>query len=278
MTARQLLLTAWDWEPSVVIGCAGLLVLYFLYVRPRHMGRATLFVSGVVLLLLDLVSPIDALSDNYLFSVHMIQHLVLIVVVAPLLIAGISREWATSLLARTPAGEVERVLSKPMIAWGTAAAALALWHIPYLYNLALSHESIHIVQHLTFLISATIFWWPVLNPIPELRLTVGAAVLYLFLATVFNSILGIIITFAPLGWYPAYLHPHDELGILPLIRNQWGLSAAADQQLGGLLMWVPVGLIYFAVIVVEIVQWQLGSDPTAVLESATHIPRGHDVP
>ncbi|MGC1372094.1 MAG: cytochrome c oxidase assembly protein [Candidatus Sulfotelmatobacter sp.] len=276
MTARQLLLSAWDWEPSIVIGCAALLALYFIYVRPLRLGRSVLFAAGVILLLLDLVSPIDALSDTYLFSVHMVQHLVFIFAVAPLFILGLPQEFAARMIARTPVGAVERVLSKPVIAWSTGTLTLAIWHIPLLYNLALAHEAIHIVQHLLFLITAVIFWWPVLNPLPELRLSIGPMVLYLFSAAMFNSILGMIITFAPVGWYPAYLHPNDELGILSLIRNQWRISPTVDQQLGGLLMWVPAGLIYFTMIVGAVVKWQSEADKVPFAEPADYIHRGRD--
>ena len=276
MTLRQLLLSAWDWEPSVVVGCAALLVLYFIYVRPLRIGRSILFAAGVIVLLLDLVSPIDALSDNYLFSVHMVQHLVFIFAVAPLFIWGLPAEFAARMIARTPIGAIERVLSRPAIAWSAGTLTLAIWHIPFLYNLALAHEEIHIVQHLTFLIAAAIFWWPVMNPLPELRLSIGPTVLYLFSAAMFNSILGIIITFAPLGWYPAYLHPRDDLGILPLIRNQWRISPVVDQQLGGLLMWVPAGLIYFVMIVSAIVKWQSETDKTLIPESLDYMQRGQD--
>lgn len=256
MTTSQLLLTAWDWEPSVVVGCALLFLAYFLSARPRTFGKSVLYAAGVIVLLLALVSPIDALSDNYLFSVHMIQHLLLILVVAPLMLLGIPRPTAERIVGNPRVAGVERFLSYPLIAWTILALSLGLWHVPVFYNYALAHEGVHIAQHLSFLVAAVIFWWPLLSPISELRLTTGPAVLYLFLATMFNSILGIIITFVPLGWYPAYIHPRDELGALSLIRSQWGISAAADQQLGGLLMWVPAGLIYFTLIVLLVVRWQ----------------------
>jgi len=256
MTTRQLLTTAWDWEPSVVVGCAFLLIVYFMWARPRILGKSVLYTTGVIVLLLALVSPIDTLSDNYLFSVHMIQHLLLILVVAPLMLLGLPRQTAERIVGNPRLAGVERTFSHPLIAWTILAAALGLWHVPMFYNYALAHEGVHIFQHLSFLVAAVIFWWPILTPISELRLTTGPAVLYLFLATIFNSLLGIIITFVPLGWYPAYIHPKDEFGALSLIRNQWGISAAADQQLGGLLMWVPAGLIYFTIIVLLVVRWQ----------------------
>lgn len=274
MTTRHLLLAAWDWEPSIVIGCAALLALYFYFVRPRSLWRIFCYCAGVIVLLLALVSPIDALSDHYLFSVHMIQHLLLILVVSPLLILGIPEKFAVRFLGRPKIAGIERVLSNPFVSWTAAAAALGLWHIPLFYNFALAHETVHILEHLIFLVTATMFWWPVLTPIPELRLGAGATCLYLFLASLFNSILGIIITFAPLGSYSAYVHPQDVLGILPLIRNQWGISAAADQQLGGLLMWVPAGLIYFSLIVGTVIRWQSAPEIDLAEAQDPCIPRG----
>jgi len=274
MTTRDLLLTVWDWEPSIVIGCAALLALYFYFVRPRSLWRILCYCAGVIVLLLALVSPIDALSDHYLFSVHMIQHLLLILVVSPLLILGVPADFAVRFLGRPRIASAERVLSNPFVSWTAAALALGLWHVPLFYNFALAHEGVHVLEHLIFLVTATMFWWPVLTSVPELRLGAGATVLYLFLASLFNSILGIIITFAPLGWYPAYVHPHDVLGILPLIRNQWGISAVADQQLGGLLMWVPAGLIYFSIIVGTVIRWQSGSEIDLTETQDSYIARG----
>jgi len=141
---------------------------------------------------------------------------------------------------------------------------LPFWHVPIFYNYALRNEDVHIAQHLIFLVTAVIFWWPVFHPVPELRLKTLPMVIYLFLATMFNSVLGIIITFAPLGWYPAYIHPNDEFGALSLIRKHWNISAAADLQLGGLLMWVPAGLIYFTIIVIAIIRWQSQGDSDAI--------------
>lgn len=275
MTTGQLLLSAWDWEPSVVIGCAALLLAYFIWVRPRILWKSALYTIGVIVLLLALVSPIDALSDNYLFSVHMLQHLLLILVVSPLLIAGIPRVFAEKLVVHPLIGRIEQALSRPVLAWTIAAVTLALWHVPVLYNFALAHEGVHIFQHLTFLVTGVIFWWPVLTPISELRLGVGATVLYLFSATMFNTVFGIILTFAPVGLYPAYLNPNDELGALSLIRNQWGISAAADQQLGGLFMWVPAGLIYLSMIVGVIVKWQYGSE-NDIFEQEITLSGGRD--
>jgi cytochrome c oxidase assembly factor CtaG len=130
-----------------------------------------------------------------------------------------------------------------------------VWHLPALYNAALAHEGIHIAEHLCFLATATLFWWPVVGPLAQRRLAPLAAALYLFAAMAASTVLGIILTFAPPGIYPAYLNPVDQLGVVRLLREGWGLSPAADQQLGGLLMWVPGNLVYFWAFIAALVRW-----------------------
>ena len=156
-----------------------------------------------------------------------------------------------------------------------------LWHWPPLYNAALSHEGIHIAEHLMFLVTATIFWWPVLSPLEGSRLSPLGAVVYLFGACTAHTVLAILITFAPVGIYPAYLQPADSLGILPLLRNDWGITPRMDQQLGGLLMWVPVCLIYLGFLLATIIRWYSGpmaeASPIPALSFATPtVEYGHD--
>ena len=189
-------------------------------------------------------SPLDTLGDTYLFSAHMIQHLLLLLIVPPLLILGIPAWLAERWLALPRIGRAERALRQPAVAWLLGVGAMYLWHIPALYNATLAHVGIHIVEHLCFLASGVIFWWPVCAPLPTARYAPLAAMLYLFTAAVAGSALGIILTFTSPGLYPAYLSPADARGFLPLIRGGWGLTPAVDQQLGGLIMWVPGGLVY----------------------------------
>jgi putative membrane protein len=259
MTTTRLLLTAWDFDWSVILGCVLSLMVYFVKAR-ADLWQKICFTSGICILFLSLQSPLDTLGDTYLFSAHMAQHLLLILLVPPLLLLGISESEARSWLKNARIARTERALGNPYVAWFIGIATMTVWHVPALYNLALAHESLHIFQHLSFLASATIVWWPVLHPLPERRLHTGAAVAYLFAAAAENSILGIILTFMPIGHYPAYLHPKDDLGALDLIRNRWGISAAQDQTLGGLLMWVPGCSIYFAAILAILGRWYARSD------------------
>ncbi len=268
MTTQQLVLTAWDWEPTVLIGCAALLVGYWVEARPVT-ARAALFVTAVVVLLLALMSPIDTLGDGYLFSAHMLQHLLLVLVVPPLLLLGIPPRVFERLLRWTPADRTERALGRPLLAWSLGIGTLWVWHAPALYDLALRYQGVHVLQHLCFLVSATIFWWPVIAPLPERRqLPALGAVVYLIAGGLTSSLLGIIITLAPLGLYPAYLHPVDRLGILPLIRgrSQWNFSALADQQVGGVLMWILSSPLYLLASAVALARWYGESEPDEEIE------------
>ncbi len=270
MTTSKLLLTAWDFEWSINLGCLALLILYFWKVRAGIWQRLS-FVLGILVLSLSLQSPLDVLGDTYLFSAHMAQHLFLILIVPPFLLLGISECATRSWLMVPVVARAERVLGNPYIAWFAAVITMTIWHLPALYNYALAHEFVHIFQHLTFLVTATMFWWPVLHPLPERRLATGTAVAYLFAAAAENSILGIILTFMRVGHYPAYLHPADELGALSLIRDGWNVSAAFDQRLGGLLMWIPGCSVYFAAILGLLARWFSDADTDA--DFSLNLPR-----
>lgn len=256
-----ILRTGWDWDPSVVTGCLFLAVIYLVLVRRRRSIQLMAWMAGVTVLLLALVSPLDPLSDEYLFSAHMVQHLLLILVVPPLLLWGIPRASMEEALAAGWVGRTERGLHRPVLLWLLATMTLVVWHLPVLYNAALASEGVHIVMHLMFLVTWTMYWWLVLAPVPQKRLSPGVALIYLFTAGLVNVLLGIIFTFLPPGAYPEYVHPGDARGWLPVLRGQWGLSPAADQQWGGLLMWVPAGLIFLIAMLISGARWYRGGTP-----------------
>lgn len=255
MTAWRALAAAWSWEPSVIAGCALAAGGYVGLAGGRVAGRGWSFLCGVAVLFLALASPLDLLGDRYLFSAHMLQHMLLVLVVPPLLILGLPERWVRLLLRHPAPRRVERALRRPVAAWIAGMGTVALWHWPGLYNAALGSPPVHVLQHLSFLAASVIFWWPVCAPLAESRLPPLGAVLYLLAAALVSSGLGIILTVTPPGPYPAYLHPADPLGILPLVRTTWGLGPAQDQELGGLLMWVPGGLVYLAAILATLGRW-----------------------
>lgn len=255
MTTWRLLTSTWVWDPSVLLGCAALLCGYVAALRPLT-TRAILFGGAVVVLLLALVSPLDTLGDHYLFSAHMLQHLLLVLAVPPLLLLGLPPAAFERALRWGAASRAERALGHPLLAWLVGIGTLWAWHAPSLYEAALRNPGVHVFQHLCFLVSATIFWWPVIAPVPERqRLSSLAAVAYLIAGGLVTSLLGIILTFAAPGLYPSYLHPLDPRGILPLLRQGWGLTPQSDQQLGGLLMWVLSAPVYLVATAITLARW-----------------------
>jgi putative membrane protein len=260
------ILRAWDPDLSVLIGCAALLAAYWSahcgdlfrasdLSRAGNLSRAGWFVAGVAVMLFALISPLDTLGDEYLFSAHMLQHLVLELAVPPLLLLGITPRFARAVLDCRPLGRIERVLGNPLLAWTLGIATLAVWHLPRLFDAALGNEYVHIAEHLCFMVTATIFWWPVLAPLPQCRISPLWMQVYLLGGAMANSLLGIWLTFAPEGLYTPYLHPADSLHVGALIRTGWGLTPALDQQVGGLLMWVGGGFVFLAVMIVLFLQW-----------------------
>jgi putative membrane protein len=276
MSTWQLLTSSWDLEPTVVLGCAALLAAYDLIAHPLT-ARAWLFGSGVLILLLALVSPLDTLGDTYLFSAHMLQHLLLLLVVPPLLLLGIPPRCWARILQWAPARRAEQLLGRSPSSWLLGVGTLWLWHAPALYDAAVANEEVHIFQHLCFLVTATIFWWPVLTPLAERRLALPATIFYLIAAAFANAILGVIITFAPPGLYPAYEHPIDRLGALSLIRQGWGLSYTLDQQLGGLIMWGTGGPVYLVGALWALGRWFHEPEEVDVMQPLS-LPQTHANP
>ena len=120
-------------------------------------------------------------------------------------------------------------------------------------------QPVHVWQHLAFVVTSTVFWWPVLAPVRHLSRPF--AILYLLDASLASALLGILITFAPVGLYPAYPASSADPAVLGLLRDGWKLDAAADQQLGGLLMWVPGGGVYLLAMLAIVIRWLDEAEP-----------------
>ncbi len=208
-------------------------------------------------LVIALLSPVDALAET-LFSVHMVQHLLLMIVAAPLLALGepllpalwalpyrwrraIGRWWRASPRAR----RIAWAAGDPLGVWLANLAVLWFWHLPGPYLAALGDERLHAVEHLTFLGSAFLFWWVVFQPIGRRRLARGGAVVYLALTLMQSGALGAILAFARTGWYSAHAAG----------AAAWHLTLLEDQQLAGLIMSVPASLVYIGVALVLAAQW-----------------------
>jgi cytochrome c oxidase assembly factor CtaG len=274
MTIQHFLLVGWDPEPSVIAGCVLLLGGYALAGGFRHPGKAAWFVLSVLTLLVALISPLDTLADHYLFSAHMAQHMVLYEAVPVFLLLGLPVAMVRRLLAWQPAAAAERFLRRPRIAWFIGIVTLWVWHLPWLFALALRNDPLHILQHLCFLVAGTIFWWPILSPLDESRPNTFVSIAYLFLGCLGTSLLGLLITFHSPGLYPAYIAPTDPYGILPALRSD-GLSVANDQHLGGMLMWAPCCLIYVTAVMATLAHWysQENAQPVQVADLAAPLAK-----
>jgi cytochrome c oxidase assembly factor CtaG len=272
----------WSWEPSIVLPLGVLLVVYTTglfrrgtieALRYRHAS----FYAGWLTLALALVSPIHELGEQ-LFSAHMLQHEILILISAPFISAahpGATMLWAFAPRRRVNLGgrvhAVERstavaFLTRPLVAWLLGAFALWIWHVPALYQATLSSDWIHAAQHLTFFFTAVIFW-SALYGVGRSAMSYGAATFYVFGTAAHCSALGALLTFSTVLWYPAYRQT----------TQGWRLTPLQDQQLGGVIMWVPSGIVFMAIGLVLFAKWLVESDHRLAhtsLQSALNTAKG----
>jgi putative membrane protein len=206
--------------------------------------NAASFASGWLVVVAALLSPLDPLGARY-FSAHMVQHELLMALAAPLLVLGRPVQawtWGLPRATRRILGHASQhrwissawdVLNTALCAWIIHAGALWLWHIPALFDAALTHEGIHVLQHASFLASAVLFWSVMLNGGPQ-RAPHATCVLGLFTTMAHSGALGALLTFGAEPWYMSYAN----------LGHDTALTALEDQQLGGLIMWVPGTLSY----------------------------------
>jgi putative membrane protein len=239
---------------STVIGLVALLGLYEWRAavhartdgrRPTLLQRGCLVV-GLLAMFLTLNGPVHDISDYYLFTGHMVQHLVLTFVTPPLLLLG-TPGWMLRPALQVPAiASIARVVTVPRAAFAIFNLTLALWHLPPMYNSAMYYHEVHIAQHLMFLVTAVLAWWPLLSPMPELpRLSYPGQMLYSFLMTLPMTVVSIFIVYSDHVLYPAYASA----------PRLWGLSPLEDQRLGGLIMWIPGGLFFYLLTAVVFFKW-----------------------
>jgi putative membrane protein len=246
MTTQQFLTSAWTWNlGALVSSCAALVA----YLRAFGVNRRMLYLlAGLGVFILTLISPLNALAAGYLFSAHMLQHILLLLIVPALLLMSLPRSVSL--------GSRSSLIANPFIGWMAGVGAMWLWHARPLCNAAVSSQLVNALQICSLLALGAIFWRQILAPREEERMSPPGAVLYLFSACVACSVLGILITFSPVSVCPIYAQPPaDRLGIANLIQSNWGITPDKDQQIGGLLMWVPMCLVYLSAIVAQLARW-----------------------
>jgi putative membrane protein len=252
-----------EWWLWILIGAAGWLYargvsrLWRAAATDAGIARwqAASFAAGWLMLALALLSPLDALGGA-LFSAHMVQHELLMIVAAPLMILGHPLGpwiWALPPAWRKPVADLcrdaglqasVRWLTRPLVASIVSVLALWVWHIPALFTAALRSEWIHAAQHASFFVSSLLFWWALFAR-RTARSSYGAGIFYVFVAGVQSSLLGALLTFAGTSWYRPYMGTVEAFGLTPL----------EDQQLGGLIMWIPGGVVYLVIAMVLMGVW-----------------------
>lgn len=255
--------SAWELAPPITVPLAAAAALAAVGTRrvwaragTGHgvtLPRAAAFWSGWLALAVALVSPLHAVG-GVLFSAHMTQHELLMVVAAPLLVLGrplAAFAWALPPRARRALGAIGhagvvatpwRRLTTPWVAWVVHVGALFAWHVPGPYQATLRSDVAHAAQHASFLGTALLFWWALLAGRRAAR---GAAVAWLFGASLLTGLLGAALTFAGTLWYPDYA----------ATTAPWGLMPLDDQRLGGIIMWIPGGLGYLVAALWLVAGW-----------------------
>ena len=264
----------WSGEPGIVLPLFAGALLYargLLLLWDEHVGRgirvweATCFAAGWLVTAIALLSPVHELSEQ-LFSVHMVQHELLMAVAAPLLVVGrplVPMLWALPSPTRRRVGHLTRrpqlrgawrFLSLPLVAFVVHGAAIWLWHAPALFQSTLHNDAVHALQHVSFFASALLFWWTIIHahaPGGRARaVTFGTAVLLLFGTALHSGALGGLLTFSRTLWYPAYGNA----------AAAWGLSPLEDQQLAGLIMWIPATFAYLVAALFLFAGWLRASE------------------
>lgn len=227
------------------------------------------FSAGLLVLWVAVASPLAHL-DHALLTAHMVQHLLIMTVAAPLLLSGAPLLVAaggllpTPLAARArplvrsgPARAAAHLVTHPVVCWLAGTGVVLAWHVPRVFALAARAPDWHALQHATFLAAGLLFWWPVLLPWPgAARWPVGAMPLYLFLATLPCDALSAFLAFSGRVVYPQYLAAHPPLGLTPL----------ADQECAGALMWLWVTVAYLVPAVVLTLRLLSPAPPGASLD------------
>ncbi|MHB8717634.1 MAG: cytochrome c oxidase assembly protein [Candidatus Dormibacteria bacterium] len=274
MPQAHLSLLDWSWEPTILLGTVAAVALYALGWRrgwlrasddvspwfrsPRT--RAGWFAAGMSIAYVALSSPIDRGGDEYLFSLHMVQHLLLMMVAPPLLLLGLAG-WHPPAAARWWR-RLFGIAVNPAVALLLFTVVLLVWHIPALYDATLTTEPIHVVEHLSFIAVAVVFWWPIVDPqrTPERQVSPFLKIAMLVASGIPPTVLGLLFT---VGSHPFY----DFYARAPRL---WGLTPVADQQIAGVIMFGAGNIIYF--VAISIVFWRLFADPAADEAEATALP------
>lgn len=208
------------------------------------------FSGALIILALTLLSPLDEIGERYLFWVHMVQHMTLTLIVAPLILLGVPGWMVDGLVQNQHVRGVTRRLLCPLLrpvpTLLVSQSILIAWHVPAMFELALGNKIMHDIEHLSFMVSGILMWWPILSRSRVLPRSEPIWLIpYLFILPIPTAVLGALITFSRQVIYETY-------ALAPRLSD---ISALQDQELSGLLMWVPGKLLFWVVMGIVFYQW-----------------------
>jgi cytochrome c oxidase assembly factor CtaG len=233
----------WTFEPSVIVGVGVVSVAYFWAWRrarqpgmphPPGLGRLALFTGSMLCVVTALISPLDALATD-LLCMHMVQHLLLLDAFPILLILSLTKGLLRPVTRQlTQVEQRAGFIAHPVFAVFLYIGMMGFWHVPRIYDLAVAHGNIHVIEHVCFMTAGLFYWWHLLSPIrSRMALTGMGPIVYMAVTKFFVGMIGIILAFSTHALYPWYVdHAH-----------YWGLSARADQNLAGVIMALEQSLI-----------------------------------
>jgi putative membrane protein len=253
MTNLQVFTELWDWRSPawwVALAATGvyLVIAWWRHASSRQVALFLISAAGFVI---ALASPLAVLASRYLFTAHMAQHLLLLLIVP--LCAMLA--WPPPTQRRGAAVPKQRGPGSVALGWAAGVGAMWFWHIPALCTASMRSPLVFDAQVVSLVAAGVAFWLPVFSPVVARRIQPHVAAAYLFTGCLGCSLLGIYVTFSPVAVCPLYLAPVGSPELLGLIRDQWGLTHRMDQQVGGLLMWVPACVIYLGAILATLTRW-----------------------
>jgi putative membrane protein len=256
MNKTSLLIGNWHFNYIAFAAIVLLLIFHFVTNKFRFTRKSSVFLTGISLLVIATFSPLDYLSKNEIFSAHMTQHIIALLLIPPLLLGGINENYLEQLSTKKGFVVLAGVIFHPAFAWLMGVGSMWVTHAPGLMMKMSGSQIVMDLQTISLLLFGFIFIWPVFTPVNLKKLDPLQSSVYLFLACVGCTALGILITFSPAGLYSTGM-AGMEMGVnnTAMIRTELGLPQDIDQQIGGLIMWVPACLIYLSYVLITLYRW-----------------------
>jgi putative membrane protein len=254
MNTTQFLLGYWHLDIMAIVVIILMITFHFITNGYRLSPKSPRFFSALILFILVTISPLDFLSKYYLFSAHMVQHIVLLLIIPPLILSGTDKDFLEKLFRAGFLKKAGNFLFYPVVAWFLGVGSMWIMHLPsFMMNM---NDSTFLMdtQMIILPVLGWFFIWPVYSPVSFRRLEPLESSVYLFLACVGCTVLGILITFAPADMFSGGMQ-QENLNVARMIRSNWGISDSTDQKMGGLIMWVPACIIYLTNIMIVLFRW-----------------------